>query len=354
MGKIKLINLIIPLIFIILVCTCGNDEEIDWNSVPTTLNILFAPNQEPVEALVDKVIVLVEGGNIEEPIEQELKIDGAYATGLLKVPPGEVQFIINAFAGEQLVYEGYENVTIETGRKVTVNVELHPVGEMVLIPAGEFEMGDNFNEGRDEELPVHTVYLDAFLIDKYEVTVGQYKKFIQATGHRNPDWWDVVSEFSPTDEHPIILVSWHEAVAYAEWVGKRLPTEAEWEKAARGGLVGKRYPRGDEISHNDANYDGTEGRDIWDESTSPVGSFAPNGYGLYDTAGNVIEWCSDWYDANYYANSPKNNPKGPNSGLERVVRGGAWFVDPVFLRCAFRHGIDPSDYFYGFRCAQDP
>lgn len=222
---------------------------------------------------------------------------------------------------------------------------------MVLIPAGEFRMGSN--DGRDDEKPEHTVYLDRFYIDKYEVTNALYRKFIAATGHKAPYYWND-SNFNAPDQ-PVVGVTWDDAKLYCHWAGKQLPTEAQWEKAARGGLVGRTYPRGDSITHNDANYSGTDGRDRW-EHTAPVGSFAPNGYGLYDMAGNIREWCADWYGGDYYANSPGRNPTGPSSGSmgpNRILRGGDWDGFPFGLRIVFRT-FDQSRFgynTYGFRCA---
>ena len=179
---------------------------------------------------------------------------------------------------------------------------------------------------------------DPFYMDTTEVTVGQFKEFVRETGYEY-DRWDDVAKYSPTDKHPMILVSWFDATAYCEWAGKRLPTEKEWEFAARGGLIGKEFPWGDDesIAREYANFEGTEGRDKWDKQIEPVGSFKPNGYGLYDMAGNVWEWCQDWYSED------KKN---------RVLRGGSWLFNSNFLRVATRKNDLPSysNYYYGFRC----
>ena len=227
--------------------------------------------------------------------------------------------------------------------------------EMVLIPAGSFEMGDHFDEGDDDELPIHQVELDAFYMDVNEVTAGQFKPFVEDSGYDYDDW-DNVAEYSPGDEFPMIYVNWNDATAYAEWAGKRLPTEAEWEYAARGGLAGKRYPWGDEITHDDANYLGIGGKDKW-VKCAPVGSFEANGYGLYDMAGNLREWCADWYDSDYYSKSPAKNPLGPDSQTRagyRVMRGGFYGEFAAYQRVAFRTAPEPDgdgrSHYVGFRC----
>jgi formylglycine-generating enzyme required for sulfatase activity len=254
---------------------------------------------------------------------------------------------------------------------------------MRLIPAGEFEMGDHFDDGADDDLPVHTVYLDDFYIDVYEVTNAQYKKFMEEKGHRAPPFWNDSQYNLPN--HPVVGVNWHDAVAYAKWAGKQLPTEAQWEKAARGGLVGKRYVWGDSPTPPQGagnladeaakrafpSWTVFEGYDDGYARTAPVGSFSPNGYGVHDMAGNVWEWCLDEVDVIFYVNSPHDNPiaGGPlvnivdnflNVKTDRIRRGGSGFFppgeDPEWLvGVSRRSGGPPSTTApnVGFRCVTE-
>ncbi|RKU15390.1 hypothetical protein C6500_19595 [Candidatus Poribacteria bacterium] len=235
--------------------------------------------------------------------------------------------------------------------------------DMMLIPAGEFSMGSD--EGERDERPVHTVYLDAFYIDPYEVTVGEYKRFLEDTKHRPLP--NSVSRTSPTDQHPVVEVSWHDAIAYAQWAGKRLPTEAEWEKAARGGLIRQDYPWEGPIDANKANYGKNTKSGTHKERTTPVGTYPANGYGLYDMSGNVAEWCLDTYQRKFYANGDQHNPVAGAENVQqvianadatkarRVVRGGSWSFNAKSVRVTNRLAEKPSllSSDVGFRCVRD-
>jgi len=309
------------------------------------------------------------------------------------------------------------------------------LSDMVLIPAGTFQMGDSFNEGFEDELPVHTVTVDSFYMSRYEITNGQFCQYLNSSvsiyvsngivyGTDNNQPYCDLHNFNSESQidysgsafsvrakggrdmsgDPVVLVSWFGAAAYCNWrssqerkkvcydindtnwpcdfskKGFRLPTEAEWEYAARGNLSGKRFPWGDTISHTRANYfswwnEGqpfftydvslTEGHhpdwnDGFSPFTSPAGSFSPNGFWLYDMSGNVWEWCNDWYDSTYYASSPTNNPKGPSNGTYRTVRGGGWNEGggfAFFCRNAYRtSGATPDSKGsnHGFRIVLNP
>jgi formylglycine-generating enzyme len=231
---------------------------------------------------------------------------------------------------------------------------------MVYIPAGEFHMGADGTRSLPDERPMRTVFVSAFYIDRYEVTNADYQRFVLATGHAPPHvdaaWakpfnWNGSNFPAGTDTCPVVLVSWHDAAAYAAWAGKRLPTEAEWEKAARGGLSGKQFPHGERIELNQANYFKSYLRR---KKLYPVGSFTPNTFGLHDMAGNAWEWCGDWYGEDHYRRGEVIDPVGPLHGHYKVLRGGSWMNDIEFLRCARRGkaGPDHRSHTVGFRCVK--
>jgi formylglycine-generating enzyme required for sulfatase activity len=251
-------------------------------------------------------------------------------------------------------------------------------GDYVYVPAGSFEMGDRAGEGLARERPAHAVELDAFYIGKYEITNREWKKFREDPGYDDPKFWpqgrvvprDQVPYWTQpnnhgggtpgSDDYPVIGVNWDAATAYCAWLSARtgrhyrLPTEAEWEKAARG-ADGRRYPWGDSIDRKLANFVGAQ---VFD-TVQPVGSYPGNAspYGAFDMAGNVLEWCQDWYDRDYYAASPRNNPPGPAAGAYRVVRGGSFFVEAFELRSTARSAAWPSfqgHRMIGFRPVREP
>ena len=236
--------------------------------------------------------------------------------------------------------------------------------EMVLIPAGRFRMGDALDLGIDDERPAHDVYLDAFYISRHEVSFDEYEAYCDATGRKRPNDFDW-----GRGPRPVIFISWNDAADYCNWLseyegleaaydgnyimdikrnGYRLPTEAEWEKAARGGLRNKIFPWGDTISSFRANYVGGVAK------TERIDSYESNGYGVYNMSGNVEEWCGDWYGRDYYSKSPAANPTGPRSGYYRIIRGGYYGSDPRFLSCSARFMYEPlrKTAYIGFRVAR--
>lgn len=248
------------------------------------------------------------------------------------------------------------------------------------VPAGEFTMGAD--DGDEDERPPRRVFVDAFHLAQHPITNDQYAEFVRETGHAPPTVRDLPRMVTPSQEptfrelaasyawrggdapterarHPVTLVSYTDAVAYCRWLGEksgrlmRLATEAEWERAARGGIEGRRYPWGDDIDPSRANFlpDPALKRH---RGTRPVGGYPPNAFDLYDMVGNVWEWVADWYRPDAYRNGDERNPRGPSVGRLRLVRGGSWVTHDVLqLRCAHRHKVPADTYAYsiGFRVA---
>jgi len=272
--------------------------------------------------------------------------------------------IANKIAGLQ-VQPGVVSQAIQPAQVKTEEITWEKDGSaMILVPAGEFLMGSPEGEGGKEEHPQHKVYLDAYYIDKYEVTNQQFAKFLNERGKDTDEngqkmvfeheWGikKVGQGFSPAksyESYPVINVTWYGANQYAKWAGKRLPTEAEWEKAARAGSNTK-YCYGNEENKLSeyAWYSANSG-----SKTHSVGAKEPNIWGVYDMHGNVWEWCNDWYDESYYKNAFYKNPQGPDKGSPRVIRGGSWSNDAVGCRAANRLGNNPDNRWnnIGFRCA---
>ena len=307
----------------------------------------------------------------------KFSVSGANMTITGPFTAGTLNLMITWSDGAAALTYNVKAAAVETAE--TEDTAALPPDGMVLIPAGEFDMGSNVEWAEDEK-PVRTVYVDAFYMDETEVTNLQFREFLL----ENPPWqkgrvnaqfadddyylhlWDGNNYPNGKANHPVVYVSWYAAMAYAEWADKRLPTEAEWEYAARGGLKGKNYPNGDEITAQDANFDQFGVGAL----TTPGGKYPANGYGLYDMAGNVSEWCLDEYDSKFYFTFPQNgvarNPLSGANSIEwvlnnytnvesaRVLRGGDWSASDHFVRVAFRENLPPlaSNNLLGFRCVR--
>jgi formylglycine-generating enzyme required for sulfatase activity len=249
--------------------------------------------------------------------------------------------------------------------------------DLARIPAGDFLMGAADAEA--DERPVHRVYVGEFFIGRYPVTQEEYARFIRASGYPSPCVrglpliavgsesrfmelaapyvWEGPDPPAGRGTHPVVLIRYDDATAYCQWLSDalgrvvRLPTEAEWEKAARGGVEGQRYPWGMDLDPSRCNFLGDPAEKA-QGGTRATGTYAPNAYGLYDVVGNVWEWVSDWYGSDYYWLGDMRQPRGPDSGILRIVRGGSWVnADRTMLRCAYRHKVPPDTYAYsiGFR-----
>lgn len=381
MFRISSILILIAGLLIFYSIGCGDDEgEVETQKVePVNLVSVIPPPGEDNAIEPNATITLSFDGIPTDVTSTAGKITVSGKTVLIDGPftPGTLEIIVTWTDGTQKLFYTVSTVSIPEG--------------MALIPAGEFQMGSNDPEAGVDEQPVRTVYVDAFYMDETEVTNAEYQKFVL----ENPNWqkgrvlikfqnlplefqdtlylklWDGNNYPSSQGDHPVTYVNWYAAVAYAKWAGKRLPTEAEWERAARGGLVGKKYPNGNTLTDTDANCKEWRLGEI--NATTPVRTYPPNAYGLYDMAGNVWEWCLDKYDATFYASLPNDstarNPFSGENSIEwvmnnfeevfspRVWRGGSWRHPVTYARVTQRGWTAPSlrivGGFSGFRCVKD-
>jgi len=286
-------------------------------------------------------IELFKGGSLVKTIVSSTENDGYFTWTVPKSIADGTDYKVRVSSIDD------SSVYSESGK-----IEIKDIAEWIEIPAGWFKMGDNFNEGSSDERPVHSVYLDKYDISKYEVTFDQYDVFCDDTGRSKPSdsGWG-------RGDRPVINVTWDDAKDFCDWLSQKtgedihLPTEAQWEKAARG-TDQRRYPWGNGAPNcNKANYYGCKGK------TMPVGSY-PAGkspYGVHDMAGNVWEWCQDWYDYGYYSRSPSHNPQGPSSGSGRARRGGSWSSNSYSIRSANRYNFIPirGKGYIGFRLCKE-
>ena len=370
---------------VVYMVSCGQDEGYVDSEVAGVASVDPADGSTiDVNGIITVTFSLIPinvsvSDGVVKQLGTKVTISGPFAPGPLTLTITWTDSVHKGANGVQTL-----TYTVATPTSVTTNLSPEPeiIAEpepiipdgMVLIPEGEFQMGSNDGNADNDEQPVHTVHLDAFYIDVNEVTNAEFKNFVIA----NPRWqkdriddkfhddnylqdWNGNNYPIGEKDHPVRYVSWYAAMAYAVWVDKRLPTEAEWEKAARGGLKRKQYPWGNGINLNRANYGKRLGE------TTPVGEYPPNDYGVHDIAGNVWEWCLDGYEADFYANSPRRNPTAGAKNAEeivnnfkniidfRVLRGGGWNSNPEWLRASNRHGTSPAYAgigALGFRCAK--
>ena len=365
-------------------------------AVPPVVSNIRA-SQRPGTKLVDVYYDVSDADGGSQTVEMQVSADAGLTYSIpCPTASGDIGPGVSLGANKHIIWNAGAdwggNFVAQTKVRVTAFDGTTPAAPpgMALIPSGPFQMGDNFAEGGTEELPVHNVQVDGFYMDKYLVT-GTLWAQVQAWGASNG--YSIGGGSYKATNHPVQSITWYDMVKWCNarsqkegltpcyytdaaqtviyqsgnsdiqntWVkwtanGYRLPTEAEWEKAARGGLTGKRYPWGDTISGTNANYSYTGNPYQTGNSpyTSPVGSYAPNGYGLYDMAGNVWQWCWDWWGNYYGSTGSDTNPRGLSSGSYRVLRGGSCISSAGGLRCALRLGNGVPSYVgdFGFRCAR--
>lgn len=356
-------NIIIVIVAFVL-ASCGRDTPDKFEDIYPVASFIVTPptgTTETIFTLDASSSSSISGGSLA--FRWDWEDDGIWDTGFSSEKVITHKYDSLGHKVIKLEVRDEKGITAVTKREIFLSLASK---ELVLIPAGEFLMGSPEGFGNEDEHPQHKVYLDDFFIGKFEVTNSQYAEFLNEIKKNEDENGHFLVNFTITvirkdgetykvpkgwEDHPIIGVSWYGANAYARWSGGRLPTEAEWEKAARG-TDGRIWPWG---SLWDKDY--CNSWEIEPRHTRPVGSF-PKGvspYGVYDMAGNVFEWVADWYQSDYYKISPLANPKGPSLGGFKVMRGGAWVELSDEVRSAFRFGGPPdsTDSRTGFRIAKD-
>jgi formylglycine-generating enzyme required for sulfatase activity len=307
----------------------------------------------------------IEEGNSGGPVLVEGKVVGLVVEGQGQfghaVPAVMVQFALRSWLMEGSSSSSSASAS-PNGPPAPLPAEItgKDGASMVLIPAGEFLMGLSDGEGAQDQHPQHRVYLDAFYIDRYEVSTARYASFMKQANRKPPSLWNQV-DLSQHGDRPVVQVNWHDAEAYCRWAGKRLPTEAEWEKAARG-IDGRKYPWGNDAPSTglaNINQAFSSFLNPYSDRLMSVGSFeqGKSPYGVYNMTGNVSEWVGDWYDPTFYAKSPSRNPKGPASGDAKVHRGSSWWYPPdLYLNESATRANLKAEYSndsIGLRCARD-
>ena len=371
MRRVAYLSVLLPLLTMSLWAEEENQEPVVTNPIAKQLDyehVLISYDVEDGDGDLMTVSIKVsdDGGKtfgFTAPLEQ---LSGDVGEG---VSSGKGKEIVWRIGVDEFLHVYGENYVI----RVLADDGVKPVlgekivwekdgSEMMLIPGGTFEMGDH-HDNMMSALPIHTVTLDDFYMDSTEVTNAQYRVFIEQTGHRKPSYW-TNSSYNQLNQ-PVVGVDWYDAMAYSQWAGKRLPTEAEWEYAARGNLEGKLYPWGDNVSRDNANYLNPDSKHKWYKQAAPVGSFATNGFGLLDVAGNVWEWCLDSYDNRFYRKRIlRKDPISARLSIEgitenyariasnRILRGGSWHSAVGNMRVAYRYNSIPraNTSYVGFRC----
>ena len=380
MEKTFMFSTFLMMMGALFVTGCGDDTEMT-NSQPI-IERFIVPEQIQAGEKVKLEVVAHDADGDKLTYKWKVSDGTVDAAGVWTVPREPMNATVLVHVNDGV------NASVESS-KISVEIlppleSLAPEG-MVSIPSGEFQMGsddpwlERFTK-IDDEQPAHIVYVDAFFMDEHEVTNLEYQQFVRA----NPSWhkdkiderfhsgnylkdWQGNAYPSGKTRHPVVNVSWYAAMAYAQWQGKRLPMEAEWEYAARGGLAGKKFSWGDEFDYDQVHIARAAG-DITRTTgdTTKVGQYPPNGYGLFDMAGNVWEWCLDEYNENFYSISPRENPFSGANGLDwvidnftevksnRVLRGGSWSDVWTDQRVTNRSSKEPLKTYFdtGFRCVK--